>query len=477
MFLAVAAALSTVAPRPARATLDEPTHDALLKLEAVLEMADLSDDLWPSWDISETPFVLLSRDSTCYLVNHPRPPVYFERVREDTDLRTHLYAAAARDVPTAGDCVLEDVPTGVLEAWRAGGEMLPLAFEAGFRAHCSSLCEDRMAPIELLSGYPVDAWNLVLADIECRLLHRAVNAPDDSLDICVREFASVRRHRRLRMGGRYAEFERRIEFTEGIPAYLAERCRREAGPYVGGRYGRRLRESLGTPGALDRCFPESPGLDWYRAERFRWTGAVICSMMDRYLPDWKEVARSDCVDAFEILWREVKGALPLASVVLERYGYEDLVASMTTTIEQSKSDAERMFESIVRTEGRTFSVATHLLASGEVRFDPTEVHKVDEHREVNTGLFKVEYSGGTHVYVTGIPVAIVLGDDEFDYRTLVVELPEEYSIVMDGVELDATDGVYEFMRSLEVTAPGFEVVAASGTIMVGERGATFVLHR
>jgi hypothetical protein len=279
------------------------------------------------------------------------------------------------------------------------------------------------------------------------------------------------------MGGRYAEFERRIEFTEGIPAYLAERCRREAGPYLHGRYGNRLEESLGQPGALERCHPESPGLDWYRGERFRWTGAVLCQVMDRYMPDWKKRAARECLDPFEVLWRKTKGQLPLASTVLDRFGYEELVASMTTTIEQSKSDAERMFESIVRTDGQTFSVATHLLASGEVSFDPSRVEKVDSHRSVSTGLLKVEYSGGTHVYVTGVPVAVVLGADEFDFRSLIIAAPEEYSIVLDGVELSPTEGVYEFMHSLTVEAPGFSVAATSGTVMVGARGVSFILHR
>jgi hypothetical protein len=323
----------------------------------------------------------------------------------------------------------------------------------------------------------MDAWNLVLADIECRLLQRAVFASTDSLDLCVREFASVRRHRRLRMGGRYAEFERRIEFTEGIPAYLAERCRREAEPYLGGRFGPRLENVLGVPGVLDCHAPESPGLDWYRGERFQWTGAVLCSVMDRFDPGWKREVSLECIDQFEVMYRRVKGKMPPAKTVLARFGYEQLVASMTTTIEESKSDAERLFESIARSESPTLSIITHLLVSGEISFDPSRIEKVDAHREVHTGRLKIEYSGGTHVYAIGVPVAVVLGDDEFDLRKVMMTAPEEYTVVLDGEELEIKEGIYEFTRSLSVTAEGFSLEAMSGTVMVGTRGISFILHR
>ena len=367
--------------------------------------------------------------------------------------------------------------TAVLDPNVLAGEVVPLAFEASFRAHGAGVCEGKMDPIELLSGYPMDAWNLVLADIECRLLQRAALAPDDSLELCVREFASVRRHRRLRMGGRYGEFERRVEFSEGIPAYLAERCRREAEPHLGGRFGERLGDALGEPGALERCFPESPGPAWYRGERFRWTGAVLCTVMDRFYPEWKPEVTSECTDPFAVLLRQVRGGLPPAHDVLGRYRYDQLVASMTTTIEESKTDAERLFESIARSDNPTLSISTHLLASGQVSFDPSRIGKVDAHREVHTGALKIEYSGGTHVYVMGPPVAVVLGDDEFDFRTVILSAPEEYAIVMDGEPFEIENGVHEFARSLSFTAEGLSIEATSGTVMVGASGISMILFR
>ena len=469
--------LLSASPGTLAGAMDARTEDALLKMEAVLELAELSENLWPAWDISETPFVLHCPDSTSYLINHPRPPAHFQRMREEPSLQMAVYRAHARDIPSGEVCLVEGISTAVLNLRGLAPEAVPRAFEASFRAHGAGLCEDSMRPIELLSGYPMDPGNLVLADIECRLLQRAALAPADSLDLCVREFASVRRHRRLRMGGRYAEFERRIEFTEGIPAYLAERCRREAEPYLGGRFGTRLKNALGEAGVLGRCFRDSHDLDWYRGERFRWAGALLCSVMDRFDPGWKKEATLECVDPFEVMCRRVRGATPPASTVLTRFGYEQLVASMTTTIEQSRSDAERLFESIAQSETATFSIGTHLLSGGEISFVPSRIKKVDAHREVHTDILKIEYPGGTHVHVTGTLAAVVLGDDEFDLRKVMVIEPEEYTVMLDGEELEIREGVYEFTRSLSVVADGISLEAMSGTVLVGARGISFVLRQ
>jgi hypothetical protein len=105
------------------------------------------------------------------------------------------------------------------------------------------------------------------------------------------------------------------------------------------------------------------------------------------------------------------------------------------------------------------------------------VEKVDAHREVHTGIFKIEYSGGTHFHSLGVPTAVVLGENEFDIRTLLVSAPEEYTVVLDGEEVELTEGVHEFRRSMSLTAEGLSVEASSGTVMAGQRGLSFILHR
>ena len=108
---------------------------------------------------------------------------------------------------------------------------------------------------------------------------------------------------------------------------------------------------------------------------------------------------------------------------------------------------------------------------------PSRIEKVDAHRQVHTGRVKLEYSGGTHFYVIGVPIAVVLGNDEFDLRKVMLPMPEEYAIMLDGEELEIKEGVYEFTRSLSVTAEGISIEAMSGTVMVGMRGISFILHR
>jgi len=77
----------------------------------------------------------------------------------------------------------------------------------------------------------------------------------------------------------------------------------------------------------------------------------------------------------------------------------------------------------------------------------------------------------------GIPVAAVLGDDRFDLRTVILKAPEELTIVLDGEELDITEGVYEFARSLSLTAEGISLEATAGAVMVGASGYSIILHR
>ena len=62
--LAILTALAVCASTWTAAAMDAPTQEALLKLEAVLEMAEFSEDLWPSWDISRTPFALHGEQSS-----------------------------------------------------------------------------------------------------------------------------------------------------------------------------------------------------------------------------------------------------------------------------------------------------------------------------------------------------------------------------------------------------------------------------
>jgi hypothetical protein len=120
-------------------------------------------------------------------------------------------------------------------------------------------------PVDLLAGYPIDPQNLALVDIECRLLSRAVSAPDDSLRERVLEFVCIRSLRRICLTPRVCDYEARLEFLEGVPAYIAERARREGRPYIRGKAAEKLRDALGTPGDWAQSLTAPGGLDWYEA--------------------------------------------------------------------------------------------------------------------------------------------------------------------------------------------------------------------
>jgi hypothetical protein len=173
----------------------------------------------------------------------------------------------------------------------------------------------------------------------------------------------------------------------------------------------------------------------------------------------------------------VEGRTPLSRVILARYDYEGMVAERSSVIDGMKTDAEKHFEEISAHEGGVLSISTHLLASSEVTFESAGIERVDENRLIHRRILTVEYSWGTRFESSGHPVAVVLGEDEFDFRRLFMKLPDAYSIDLDGQELAPEPGVYHFAESMVFTAPGVSVEAHSGTVRVGEGNVYLILHR
>ncbi len=108
--------------------------------------------------------------------------------------------------------------------------------------------------------------------------------------------------------------------------------------------------------------------------------------------------------------------------MLSRLHLDERVRRRTEAREAVKTDEERLFESIVRRPGPELCVVTRQLSSVSVSLDRQNLVQVDAHREVHTRVLKVEYSGGSHVYFAGRPVAATLGDT-LDYREFVVQIP------------------------------------------------------
>ena len=454
-------------------------EEAVTRLDRIRRLDDLSRELWPEWRISETAVALYEAGGQCYLLNHPDPPDGFERQRTRSRQRRSFHTASTASVglePESGS--LGGVPTAFVSWQRFCDEAVPAVFEEAFRVHLLAECGRSAETDVLMDAYPLTGENLALSDIECELLARALVAPSDSLAQRTREFMAVRTFRRVRLGSAATEaYERRLEFAWGLPTYVGERCKREAAGRLGRRDSELVSGCLGTPKNVEVCLRPVDDLNWYRRERHRWSGAALCALLDRLDPKWCEEASGGCEEPYEILWQLTRTELPSALDVLGRHGYEERVEERSTFVDGTKTDAERLFEQIAAGDGPTIAIDTRLLASSSVSYDPEHIERVDEHRLIHTRIIKIEYSGGTRVHVMGKPVAVFVGDDDFDIARLVMEAPEQYEVSVGGEPLTVTPGVHHVDEPLSVSGVGLIVEARSGVIIAGENRVTFVLHR
>jgi hypothetical protein len=473
------AAASLAAPLlAADQSVGELPLEAFERLEAARRLDDLSGDLWPHWDVSDASFALYRPHENCYLIHHSDPPDDFERLRGRLPVRGRVYwAPASPDHVTPETGFLGGEPTAYLDLDEFGEQPLPVVFREAFRAYHSAHCQEMTEPVDLFEGYPLTAKNLMLADIECELLARAVRAPDDSLEERTLEFLAVRAVRRIGILGESVRYERWREVVDGIPAYVGERCREMAAPFLDGERLDLLAAGLDGPGCFEACAESEGTLAWYSCDRFACTGASICLLLDRLAPDWKREVEERCIEPYEMLWVMRRTEIPMASEVLERYDVDARTAEKEAFILSLKSEPERLFEEIAAGDHRILAVDTHLLASSQVSYDPENIVEVDDHRVVHKRVIKIEYSGGTHVHVIGRPVAAVVGEGEFDIEQLIMEAPEEYSVTIGGQPLTLERGVHQITGHLSVEGAGLSIEAEAGLVMVGEDKVTFMLHR
>jgi hypothetical protein len=473
----LAAAMLVLAPPATLAQAPSGSvDDAILCLDAARFLTDLSKALWPGWDVSDKPVVLYDPGAECYVLGHVDLPPAFSRVSGRHTARGGVYRAPAESVdPLSGR--LAGVPAAFVALDECPREAVPALFREGFRAYQIDRCPGLAEPVDLLAGYPIDPQNLALVDIECQLLSRALEAPDDSLRERVLEFVCVRSLRRICLTPRVCDYEAGLEFLDGVPAYIAECVRREGRPYIRGKAAERLQDALGTPTFVARSLTAPGGLDWYRRERFASSGAAVCALLDRFHPGWKAEASKQCVEPYAFLWELTRRDIPKATDVLARYEIDRRVAEKTAFVEAMKSPAERLFDSIAKRQGPLLTINTRALTGAFVSYDPAHIEKVDAHREVHTRMIKIEYTDGTRVEIEDRPIAVILGDDEFDIDQLLIEMPAECSIVVGGEPLAPALGTHQLTRPTSVTAPGLLIEAQSAVLVVGADRMTLVLRR
>lgn len=473
----LAAAMLVLAPPAALARPPSgPADDAIRRLDAARSLTDLSRALWPGWDVSDEPAVLYEPGAECYVLGHSDLPPAFSRVSVRRSAKGAVYRAPTASIdPASGR--LAGVPTAFVELGQFSREAVPTLFQEVFRAYQVRRCSSLAEPVDLIAGYPIDPQNLAFVDIECELLNRAVLAPDDSLRERVLEFVCVRSLRRICLTPRVSDYEARLEFLEGVPDYIAECVRRDGRPYARGKVAERLGDAFGTPAFPARSLTTSGGLDWYRRERFAASGAAVCALLDRFHPGWKAEASKQCIEPYALLWELTRREIPKAAAVLARFEVDRRVAEKKDFVESNKSPAERLFDSIAKREGPLLTISTRALTGASVNYDPTHIEKVDAHREVHTRMIKIEYTDGTRVEIEDRPIAVILGDDEFDIDQLVIEAPSECSITVGGEPLEPSQGTHQLTRPVSVTAPGLLIEAQSAILMVGDDRMTFVLRR
>lgn len=446
--------------------------DLLGRAAGVLSEDELSESLWPGWEVSLMPLALYREGGACYLIRHPKPPTTFSRSRDSYPIRDTVYEGATSDAAVdIDDTSIGDVATIMMDADSvadmAAGDILCEAF----RVHELGFCAGLPEMPDLVTGYPVIPHQLAMADIECEALALALTAPPESLEVRVLEFVSLRSFRRMDMMRRYVEYERRMEFEHGIPGYIKLACKAiRSARNPGHGHG------LSTAEEAAAALSHAADVEWYRGDRFSCTGAALCSLLDRYHPQWKGEVERRCVEPYEILRGITRGHAPGPSGLLERYRYEARKEDHRLRLEAEKSEAERAYDSIVGSEAPTLIVQTKLLSSASLSYDPENILRVDARREVHSRLIRLECSGGTHIRVLGRPTAVDLGEGDLVIEQMTFAAPSDISIVCDGVPLGSDAGVTHAQRSLIVSGEGLSIEAAAAAVIVGEARTTIILH-
>ncbi len=332
-------------------------------------------------------------------------------------------------------------------------------------------------PLDFGSGFSTSPRNLVLVDIECELLAAAMAASSDSLDAIVRDFVSVRGFRRIGMTGRFVDYERHREHVDGTAAYVGVICRDAAPRFLSDRTQPLLAGALGVPGCEKHLFKSACDIDWYKGDWFLCSGTAICILLDRIEPDWKTVVSERCIDPYAVLWTHFSGGSADVARILERHGFARREEAAAAFIDRTKSEPEKLFEQIALSEEALFTINTEQLVSTTVSYDREYIAEVDRHRAVHKRVLKIEYSGGSHVYLAGGPVAVVLGQDEFDFQQLIFEAPDEYEITVGGEPFTPQYGINHLNGALSVKASGLDIEVQDAIIIVGDGRVSFLLHR
>ena len=297
-------------------------------------------DVWPGFDVSQTPFAVYDEDGVVY-VNHPSPP----------DEPPTLHAAS--------DMKIGGVLTAVVPAVYAKNEaeLIPLAYHEAFHVyqHIGNFApEPGFNFFAALAYYPeLDADYLAL----CLLEERLFNDPQLSLELKAAALATTSRQR-IEILSRNEDaqlLENYSQRFEGTASYLEHRVAHEI---------------------FDKPFPPvSGGSSRVRAYS---AGAALCRLLDALALDWKQrveegAAASDVlIDAFP------------NDVDLRPYG-------LTHMLEQARTKTKELRDAVETELSEAFSTdAITLLLPPEIdvsrSFNPQRITSLGNGQVVYHGL-------------------------------------------------------------------------------------------
>ncbi len=430
-------------------------HDVFAFIRTLDATAELR--IWPGFDPSTLPVALFDGEKTV-LLRHPSPPSEFSPLPG----RPGVLFFEGRHPAVVSNRVVEigGALTGTVLATpkdSVPGTLLACieeVFHAFWRPRHPSFRPDEMVRY----GYPIDdPENLVRLIAEDEALARAIEAAGDPEAVAWAGTAfRIRAERTASLSGDVRAYETAMETMEGTANYVSRLSLGE----TPARTAERLRQAR-----------PAEGIRW----RFYDSGAAVCMLLDRMVPDWKPrteqeptLAIGDLLSA-ELARRRVRPA-EFSTPETEEYRVEAAkrIAGLSESRRQLRAD-------VLARPGTRVIIET---AAGSApfrveRFDPMSLSILDLGEVVhanyltlkggdgwvevaNPGFVRRSFAGTLSLTVSGGPHPITGGIR----RITVVGMPTAPRITRDGgvVKIDSPE--------LRASLPGAEVLVDGSTIRV-----------
>lgn len=300
--------------------------------------SQLNADLFSGWDLEKTPFLFYKPNIQEILINFPYKPEGFQEyngftpfnlgtiyVRNDKTFFTSdaQYTSVHIDgiyVPLVADpssglrndllSIIKNRPKDAVISWVQNREfeedpynLICVILHEGFHAYEYKIAPKKSDYVSMLYKYPViDPVNNALLVIEGNILTDALLAKkSDGFPEKVKQFVAVRTYRQARLEPAFAEYEKFVEYSEGLARYVELKFLQRGEKmepvrdmyYYNGFYGykgvlyEQYEKKISRILSIDekeqnKSGPISLKLKFYE------TGALQGLLLDEILPHWKK---------------------------------------------------------------------------------------------------------------------------------------------------------------------------------------------